>query len=61
MTAVTPRVLTTKEVAEILGTSPVHIWRMTKTGEIPCIRIGSAIRISKAWVARKAQCSEDEL
>jgi hypothetical protein len=38
--------LTPKEAAAALGISPRLLWARTKIGEIPCLRIGKAVRYS---------------
>jgi len=50
-----PRLLLTpKEAAAALGISPRLLWSKTKIGEIPCLRIGKAVRYSptalQAWI-----------
>jgi excisionase family DNA binding protein len=39
-----PKVLKLKEVAEYLRLSPMTIYRMTKSGEIPCFKLGDEWR-----------------
>ena len=34
-----PKLLTVKEVAEMLSISERTVWSMTNAGEIPCVRI----------------------
>ena len=34
-----PKLLTVKEVAELLSISQRTVWSMTNAGEIPCVRI----------------------
>ena len=34
-----PKLLTVKEVAEMLSISQRTVWSMTNAGEIPCVRI----------------------
>lgn len=47
---------TPKEAAAALGISPRLLWSKTKIGEIPCLRIGKAVRYSPAalqkWIDR---------
>ena len=47
---------TPKEAAAALGISPRLLWSRTKIGEIPCLRIGKAVRYSPAalqeWIGR---------
>jgi hypothetical protein len=50
-----PRLLLTPiEAAAALGISPRLLWSKTKIGEIPCLRIGKAVRYSptalQAWI-----------
>jgi excisionase family DNA binding protein len=39
--------------AVILGVNYHTIWSGVKSGEIPAIRFGRAIRISKKWIEKK--------
>lgn len=51
--------LSPKEAAAALGISPRLLWSKTKIGEIPCLRIGKAVRYSpaslQAWIDRAAK------
>jgi excisionase family DNA binding protein len=42
--------LTIGEVAELLRVSPSSVSRLTKTGEIPCVRLNRSIRFSPAAI-----------
>jgi hypothetical protein len=46
--------LTPIDAAAALGISPRLLWSKTKLGEIPCVRIGKAVRYSptalQAWI-----------
>lgn len=48
--------LTPRDAAKALAISPRKLWSMTAGGEIPCTRIGRAVRYSvaelQAWVGR---------
>jgi excisionase family DNA binding protein len=48
--------LTPSEAAAALRISPRLLWSKTKLGEIPCVRIGKAVRYSAAalqeWIDR---------
>lgn len=47
-----PRLLTAKELADHLGSvSPQRIYRLTREGVIPHIRLGRAVRFSAESVA----------
>lgn len=46
------RALTVDEVAEILTISKKTIYSMAKTGRIPSIRIGGAVRFDPAMIAQ---------
>lgn len=41
--------------AQMLAISPRKLWSLTKSGEIPCVRIGRAVRYSvdelRKWIA----------
>lgn len=57
-----PRLLlTAREAATALGISPRLLWSHTRSGAIPCIRIGTAVRYSPealaAWI-EKAQTKD---
>jgi len=42
------------EAAEALAVSPRKLWAMTNSGEIPCVRLGRAVRYDlddlRAWI-----------
>ncbi len=39
-----PLLLRARRAAEILAISPRKLWELTNRGEIPCVRIGRAVR-----------------
>jgi excisionase family DNA binding protein len=39
-----PLALRPREAAKALGISAVYLWRLTKEGHIPCVRVGSGKR-----------------
>ena len=39
-----PLLLKAAEAARILAISPRKLWEMTNCGEIPCVRLGRAVR-----------------
>ena len=41
---VAPRLLTSSEVANILAVSERTLWKLTKSGDIPCVHIGRSVR-----------------
>lgn len=43
---------TPKKAAAALGISPRLLWSRTKIGEIPCLRIGKAVRYSPKALQR---------
>jgi excisionase family DNA binding protein len=57
----TPAVLLvdSREGARLLGIGARTLWRLTDRGEIPCVRIGRAVRYSvqalREWIARTEQ------
>lgn len=56
-TLVEPRLLiTAAEAASILAISPRKLWSMTNAGQVPCIRMGRAVRYCptalREWVER---------
>ena len=44
MTTTTKRLVTTSELAELLGVSTRHLWNLEKEGVISSIRIGTSVR-----------------
>lgn len=50
--------LTPRQAAHELAISERTLWGLTARGEIPCVRIGRAVRYSRAtlveWIAEKA-------
>ena len=38
------RLLTSSEVANILAVSERTLWKLTKSGDIPCVHIGRSVR-----------------
>ena len=56
----TARLMTVKEVSELLSISERKLWQLTHDGEIPHVRIGSrTIRFDEAdlaaWLAQQKQ------
>jgi excisionase family DNA binding protein len=45
------RALTAAELAVLLAISPITIYKMAKTGRIPCFRIGTAVRFDPREIA----------
>jgi excisionase family DNA binding protein len=42
--------LRVREVAERLGVTPSRVYQLTRSGEIPSVRVGGALRIPReAW------------
>ena len=54
-----PLCLRAHEAAVMLGVSERHLWSMTNRGEIPCVRMGRAVRypleLLKRWLEERAQ------
>jgi excisionase family DNA binding protein len=54
--------LTAPQAAKALAISPRTLWSLTDTGEIPCVRIGRAVRYDpedlRAWIARRKSGTE---
>ncbi len=52
-----PLLVKASEAARLLGIGTRKLWTMTNTGEIPCVRFGTAVRYSlatlRAVIARK--------
>jgi excisionase family DNA binding protein len=40
--------LTAREAAKILTISPRHLWKLTKQGELPRIKMGRSVRYARA-------------
>lgn len=49
-----PLLVKPPEAARLLSISPRKLWELTNCGEIPCVRIGAAVRYSlsdlEAWI-----------
>ena len=43
-----PLALRPREAAKALGISPRLLWQLTKDGHIPCVRVGSGKRKTRA-------------
>jgi excisionase family DNA binding protein len=56
---VTDRLLTTDEVAAALGVSPTTAKRLTRSGELPCVRIGRLVRYRRVdldrWIVERLE------
>jgi excisionase family DNA binding protein len=49
----TPRkLLTARDAAKVLGCCEKTLWTLTQSGEIPCVRIGRAVRYDPADLYR---------
>jgi excisionase family DNA binding protein len=44
------RLLSVKEVSELLNVKPSSIYKRSRLGKIPCVRFGSLLRFSEAAV-----------
>ena len=53
-----PMLISATKAAQQLGISPRHLWSLTKTGVVPCNRIGKRVMYSpallQAWVNSSA-------
>ena len=51
------------DAAKALGISLSHLDRLTKAGEIPCVRLGSLrtypVDVVREWLASKARASQE--
>lgn len=51
------RLLRTREVAQYLAISERKLWELTNRGDIPCVRVGRAVRYDPAdlqrWIEEK--------
>ena len=54
-----PLLVKPAQAAAMLAISPRKLWSLTNCGEIPCVRIGTAVRYSpadlEAWIAEQKQ------
>lgn len=52
-----PLLIKAKEAARLLGIGQRKLWTMTNCGEVPCVRLSSAVRYSpeslRTWIARR--------
>jgi excisionase family DNA binding protein len=59
-TSVEPLLLTAKQAAECLALSPRKLWSLTAGGDVPCVRIGRALRYSREdfreWIDQLNGC-----
>jgi len=46
-TITTKKLLTTTEMAHVLGVSPRHLWDLEREGQISSIRIGTSVRYDR--------------
>jgi excisionase family DNA binding protein len=44
--------LTARQLSELLSISAVSVFKMAKSGRIPCLRIGASVRFCPATIAR---------
>jgi excisionase family DNA binding protein len=50
--AADPKILTAKEVCEVLGTSRTTLYKLIRQGWIPCFRVASEWRFRKDEILR---------
>jgi predicted DNA-binding transcriptional regulator AlpA len=43
-TTTAPRLLTTRQTAAALSVCEKSVWSLTKSGRLPCVRLGRAVR-----------------
>lgn len=43
-------IMTADEVAELIGYSREHVWKLTREGKIPCKRIGRGYRYRRTAI-----------
>ena len=52
-----PLLLRVPEAAKVLAISPRKLWELTNCGDIPCVRIGRAVRYDprdlRDWIAHR--------
>ena len=53
--------VTPRDAAKALAISPRKLWGLTKSGELPCVRIGRAVRYDmddlRRWVTGRKEVS----
>lgn len=53
-----PMLISATKAADLLGISPRHLWALTKSGEVPCNKVGRRVMYSpallQAWVNSSA-------
>ena len=53
-----PMLVSASKAAKMLGISPRHLWSLTKSGNVPCNRVGRRVMYApallQAWVASSA-------
>lgn len=56
---VTDRILLRpREAAEVLGVCERTLWSLTQTGDLPCVRLGKAVRYRPETLREWAEASE---
>jgi excisionase family DNA binding protein len=61
-----PLALRANETAKLLHISLRHLWRLTRDGHIPCVRVGSGKRKTilyplaelRAWLSRESNAAK---
>jgi excisionase family DNA binding protein len=44
--------ITATRLANLLGISPITVYKMAKSGRIPCFRVGTSVRFDPGAIAR---------
>jgi excisionase family DNA binding protein len=57
--------LTRADVCEVLGIGPTKLWTLTASGELPVVRIGRVVRVSRQdlddFIRRHRSGADEEL
>ena len=46
------RAITAQTLAELLAISPITVYRMARTGQMPSLRVGTTVRFDPARIAK---------
>jgi excisionase family DNA binding protein len=58
-TEIAPRLLTPRQAAEACAISPRKLWSLTASGDLPCVRIGRAVRYDAADLAAFIEAAKE--
>jgi len=64
--SIPPLLVSPREAAKLLSVCEKTLWTLTQRGDIPCLRIGRAVRYSmedlRAWIAGRSEkkCADSQ-